>query len=163
MTWSLRLFNGDIVKGPGNSIETVQGPSKTVQDLICWIREPYGTDPLNPELGSFIDIGEEGNSIYANEKLNIFDDDYSQMVVSEISRIINEYQVKQMSRLRIELQKYNGLYTFADNEIIENFNIYYQRDYDTLYVRVDLEMVSGDVLQFDIPVESPSTAQNYGG
>jgi hypothetical protein len=80
------------------------------------------------------------------------------MVVSEVSRIINEYQVKQMSRLRIELQKYNGLYTFSDNEIIENFNIYYQRDYDTLYVRVDLEMVSGDVFEFDIPVQTSSTA-----
>ena len=68
-----------------------------------------------------------------------------------------------MSRLRIELQKYNGLYTFSDDEIIENFNIYYQRDYDTLYVRVDLEMVSGEVFEFDIPVQSPSTAQNYGG
>ena len=163
MTWSLRLENGDLVKGPGNSIDTIMGPRKVVQDLICWIKEPYGSDPLNPELGSFIDIAEEGSVIYANGQANFFSDDYSEMVVSEISRIITEYQVKQMARLQIELQKYNGLYTFSQDELIENFNIYYQRDYDTLYVRVDLQMVSGDFFQFELPVQSPSTAQNYGG
>ena len=121
MTWSLRIENGDLVKGPGNSISTITGSEKVVQDLMCHIREPYGTDPLNPDLGSFIYTEEEGTVIYANGVTTFLSDDYSEMVVSEIRRIIEQYQEKQMARLRSELQEYNGLYTFSDNEIVENF------------------------------------------
>jgi hypothetical protein len=160
MTWSFRIVNGDLVKGPGNSIDIVTGPDKVVQDLMCHIKEPYGTDPLNPDLGSFIYTEEEGTVIYANGITNFLSDDYSEMVVSEIKRIIEAYQEKQMARLRAELQEYNGLYTFSDNEIIENFNIYYQNDYDTLYITIDLEMVSGDYFSIDVPIENPNNYQN---
>ena len=162
MTWSLRLENGDLVKGPGNNLETIEGPDKVVQDLLCWIREPYGTDPLNPELGSLIDVAEEGTVVFSNGITNFLPNDYSEMVVSEIRRIISGYQLTQMARLKTELHQYNGLYTFSDNEIIEDFNIMYQNDYDTVYITITLQMVSGDYYSVDIPVQSPSNLQGYG-
>jgi hypothetical protein len=162
MTWSLRLENGDLVKGPGNNLETIEGPDKVVQDLLCWIREPYGTDPLNPELGSLIDVAEEGTVVFSNGITNFLPNDYSEMVVSEIRRILSGYQANQMARLKTELHQYNGLYTFSDNEIIEDFNIMYQNDYDTVYITITLQMVSGDYYSVDIPVQSPSNLQGYG-
>lgn len=157
MTWSLRLENGDLTKEAGSSLDIIQGPDKVIQDLLCWIKEPYGTDPLNPELGSFIDSGEEGTVLYANGEVGYFSNDYSQLVVSEIKRIINEYQLRQTTRLRLELQKYNGLYTFSDNELIERFNIFYQNNYDTVFITIDLEMVSGDLYRLEVPVAANST------
>jgi hypothetical protein len=162
MTWSLRLENGDLVKGPGNNLDIIEGPDKVVQDLMCWIKEPYGTDPLNPELGSFIDIAEEGTVVFSNGITNFLPYDYSEMVVSEIRRIISGYQANQMARLKTELNQYNGLYTFSNDEIIENFNIMYENDYDTVYIMITLQMVSGDYYSVNIPVQSPSNLQGYG-
>jgi hypothetical protein len=129
---------------------------------MCWIKEPYGTDPLNPELGSFIDIAEEGTVIFSNGTTNFLPLDYSEMVVSEIRRILFGYQSNQMARLKTELHQYDGQYTFSNDEIIEDFNITYQNDYDTVYITITLQMVSGDYYTVDLPIQSPSNLQGYG-
>jgi len=157
MTWSLRLENGDLVRGSGNSLDTIMGQDKVIQDLFCWIKEPYGTDPLNPELGSFIEIGDESSGVLIDGTVSYFSNDYAEMVVSEIRRIINAYRTKQMARLRVELQQYNGLYTFTDSEIVERYNVFYESNYDILYVTVDLEMVNGDFYRLNVPVSAPTT------
>jgi hypothetical protein len=113
-------------------------------------------DPLNPGLGSFIDSGEEGTVFYSNGQTVFLDDNYPDMVVSEIRRIVEGYRINQLARLRLELRQFNGLHTFSENEIIENFNIFYEQDVDTMFLTIQLEMVSGDYFSIDIPVASPS-------
>jgi hypothetical protein len=67
-----------------------------------------------------------------------------------------------MARLKTELHQYDGQYTFSNDEIIEDFNITYQNDYDTVYITITLQMVSGDYYTVDLPIQSPSNLQGYG-
>lgn len=162
MTWSLYLNNGDIVKGSGNSLTRIQGAQKVVQDLICWIREPFGTNPMHPDIGTFIYSGEEGAVIQYGQDTIFLADDYSEMVVSEIARVTRAYQDRQVARLREETQEYDGLHTFQPDELLKSFNVYTNQLYDTLYVTIELFMYNGEGIQLDIPVMSSSTELETG-
>ncbi len=154
MTWSLRIFNGDLAKGYDNSLDVVWGSEKVIQDLICWIKEPIGTDPLNPQLGSFVDIGETGQTFIINNKMIDLPSDYQSLVISEIKRLIGEYQTIQQIRINQEVAQFGRVFTFEDDEIISNYNINYIVNYDTLYVTVDLETITGNQYSFNIPVQN---------
>ena len=156
MTWSLRIFNGDLVKSNNNSIDVVRGSDKVVQDLLCWIKEPFGTDPINPQLGSFIDIGNGGETFVINNKSIYVPTDFTDMVISEVKRIIVDYQSKQNLRFKKEIDQYGDVVTFDEDEIIQTFAVNYIKDYDTLYITIDLRTVSGENYSFSIPVQSDS-------
>jgi hypothetical protein len=154
MTWSLRIFNGDLVKGNDNSIDVVRGTDKVIQDIMCWIREPYGTDPVNPDLGSFIDTGVGGETFVINNRTVYIPEDFSEMVLSEIRRIMSAYQARQNFRFRQEVSEYGDVVTFDEEEIIQSFVIDYIKDYDTLYITIDLKTVSGGIYSFSVPVQN---------
>lgn len=153
MTWSLRIFNGDLIKGLNNSLDTVRGSEKVVQDLICWIKEPIGSDPLNPDLGSFIDQGGEGETYLVRNEAVSLPSNYSDLVISEITRLIKDYQRKQSVNIENEMSQFGRIVTFQPDEIINDFKINYVQNYDTLYVSVNLKSVSGEYM-FNIPVKS---------
>lgn len=157
MTWSLRLHNGDLVKGKGNSLAVIDGPHKVVQDLNAWFLEPYGTDPLNPEFGSFID-SEEGIVVSIDGRDRKLPDIYMELVIGEISRIIAAYMNRQYSRLRFESSVYQGSHTFKPNELIEDFGLDWQQVGDTLFVDVLLYLANGEDVQFEVPVVNNSEA-----
>jgi hypothetical protein len=154
MTWSLRIFNGDLVKSNDNSIDTVRGSDKVVQDLLCWIKEPFGTDPINPDLGSFIDIGSGGETFVINNKSVYIPEDFSEMVLSEIRRIITAYQARQNFRFRKEVSEYGDVVTFDEDEIIQSVVVDYIKDYDTLYITIDLRTIGGEIYSFSVPVQN---------
>ena len=156
MTWSLKISNGDLAKGYDNNLEVVRGSEKVVQDLICWIREPIGTDPVNPDVGSFIQNGIEGETYLVNNNMVVMPNDYSQMVISEISRLIQYYQVVQNTKLEQEIAQFGRVVTFDEDEIIYKFDINYIENFDTLYVAVNLQTITGDVYVLNIPIKSNS-------
>lgn len=154
MTWSLKISNGDLAKGYNNNLDIVRGSEKVVQDLICWIREPIGTDPINPELGSFISNGAEGETYLVKNSMIVLPDDYSQLVVSEINRLIQQYQTSQTAKLEREISNFGRVISFDQDEIINKFDINYIENYDTLYVSVNLETINGQVYVLNLPVKS---------
>jgi hypothetical protein len=154
MTWSLRILNGDLAKGYDNSIDTVWGSDKVIQDLMCWIRQPIGTDPMNPELGTFIEIGEAGQTFVINNQMVDLPSDFSQMVLSEIRRVISAYQLDQGTRARDEIAQFGRVVTFQDDEIIGNFTVNYTENYDTLYVTISIDTITGESYTLNVPVQN---------
>lgn len=157
MTWSLRLDNGDLVKGKGNSLSVIRGPEKVAQDLFAWFLEPFGTDPLNPTLGSFIDAP-EGSVVFVNNQELILPTNYRDLVISEVKRIIEAYRNRQYARIEVESGLYNGKFTLDENELINSFTVDWEQVTDTLYIDITLEMYSGDLIDLEIPVDNRSEA-----
>lgn len=157
MTWSLRLQNGDLVKGKGNSLSVIRGPEKVAQDIFAWLLEPYGTDPLNPTLGSFIEAP-EGSVVFVNNQEIILPSNYRDLVISEVKRILSVYRNRQNTRLEVESSLYGGKYTLDDNELINSFSVDWEQVTDTLYIDITLEMYSGDLIDLEVPVDNRSEA-----
>lgn len=153
MTWSLRVVGGDIVKGAGSALSTVSGSNKLVQDLEHWLLSNLGDDPLNPQYGSLLDAPAgtfiefaDGNTLFVSENRE-------DLILSEIDRIIEEYQRRQFIRLEQEITAYDGRHTFSEGEIINSYVVEYEVVADTLYVDVVLETLAGVVtlaLPFDL-------------
>lgn len=156
MTWSLRIFNGDLVKSNSNSMDVVYGADKVVQDLICWIREPIGTDPVNPQLGTFIEVGEQGQVFSLNDEIVNLPEDFADLVISEIRRVIVAYQRQQSLRFRKEVTEYGDAVTFEDDELINTFSVNYVKNYDTMYITINLSTVDGETYTLDVPVQNDS-------
>jgi len=159
MTWSLKISNGDLAKGYNNNLEIVRGSEKVVQDLMGWIRHPIGTDPLNPQLGSLIEYGEQGKTYMVNNSMVVLPDEYEELVVSEINRLIRHYQSVQNVRVQQEVFKFGRIVTFDQDEIIDNFKVDYIKNYDTLYVSVNLETMSGELYRLNIPIQNEATVR----
>jgi len=159
MTWSLKISNGDLAKGYDNNLEVVRGSEKVVQDLMCWIRHPIGTDPLNPQIGSLIEYGEQGKTYMINNSMVVLPDEYEELVVSEINRLIRQYQSVQNIRIEQEIFKFGRIVTFDQDEIIENFEVDYVKNYDTMYVSVNLQTISGELYRLNIPIQNAATVR----
>ena len=159
MTWSLKISNGDLAKGYDNNLEVVRGSEKVVQDLLSWIRHPLGTDPLNPEIGSLIENGEEGKSYIINNNMVVLPEEYDHLVISEISRLISYYQSVQATRIEQEILQFGKIITFDQDEIIYKYNIKHAKSYDTLYVSINLETISGNRFVINIPIQNSATVR----
>jgi len=159
MTWSLKISNGDLAKGYDNNLEVVRGSEKVVQDLMCWIRHPVGTDPMNPDLGSLIEYGEQGKTYMINKEMVVLPEEYEDLVVSEINRLIRYYQSYQGMRIEQEINQFGRIVTYDQDEIINNFNIDYIKNYDTLYISVNLETISGELYRLNIPIQNEATVR----
>jgi translation initiation factor 2 beta subunit (eIF-2beta)/eIF-5 len=152
MTWSLKLSGGDLKRGKGNSLATVTGANKVQQDLFHWIMTELGRDPFNLSYGSVLSF-EPGETISINgEEIVYVSEDKVDLVVSEINRIIEEYQKKQLARLREEIILYEGRHTFSEGEIIEDFFVEYEFLFDTLYVDIRLVMLNGIEQSIEIKI-----------
>jgi phage baseplate assembly protein W len=155
MTWSLQLKGGDIVKGRGNALATLTGSEKVQQDLTHWILTNLGSDPFNPGYGSVIDYDSdtivsaqvEGEVIYVPEsKLDL--------VVGEVDRVVGRYQARQLSRIEQESVLYNGRHTFSAGEIITDYDIEYEQVLDTLYVDINLSLLSNEERAIELTVKN---------
>lgn len=160
MTWSLKIFNGDLIKGENNSLGTVWGAEKVIQDLLCWIRHPIGTDPLNPRLGSFISQGTEGETYLLSNETITLPDNYSRMVISEIERIIREYQSMQGMKIEQELSQFGRIVTFSEDEIIQSFNIKHIENVDTLYISIYITTASDSSFDIKIPIQGEAISRS---
>lgn len=160
MTWSLRIFNGDLIKGENNSLGTVWGAEKVIQDILCWIRHPIGTDPLNPKLGSFISYGTEGETYLLNNDTITLPDNYSRMVISEIERIIRDYQSMQGIKIEQELSQFGRIVSFSEDEVIQGFNVKYTENADTLYVTIYLVTASDSSFNIKIPIQGQAITRS---
>lgn len=153
MTWSLKLVNGDIAKGRNNSLATTKGSEKVVQDILAELREPFGTNPLTINFGSFLNE-EEGTVVQLGNETLILPNSYPLLVVSEAERIISKYRRSQYLRLKMEIDMY-GTHTFTDDEIIDSFEVNYQQIDTVLYLEIILYMNSGRIIELPVPTEAP--------
>jgi hypothetical protein len=154
MTYSLLLKNGDLVKGHGNSLATIEGPGKVVQDLRLWLLEPLGTNPMSPSYGSLIN-GTEDTFHKVGQEAVFISADPLEKVLSEINRIIEAYLQQQLSRIEAEVVFYNGRHTFSAGEIIRDYDVQYEQVADQLHVDIVLTMQDDTTESITLSVETP--------
>lgn len=154
MTWSLQLVGGDITKGQGNSLAKAEGSSKVVQDLHTWIMTELGSNPHLPGYGSAITFEAGDRILLGGETLISVHEDRLELMTSEINRIIEEYQKRQLVRIKQDVISYNGKHTFGPGEIISSFNIEYEVLFDTLYIDINLTLLSGEETSIEVAYEN---------
>jgi hypothetical protein len=155
MTWSLKLQGGDLVKGKGNSLSTINGSDKVQQDLKNWILTEFGSDPFAPGYGSIIEH-EENTIVKTGEDSSdvlFVPESKLDLVVSEVDRIISRYQALQLVRLQRETVEFNGRHTFSSGEIIQEYEIEYEQITDTLYVDVILTLLNDETKAVSLTVK----------
>lgn len=150
MTWSLKLHNGDLVIG-GSGLDVAANEIKMVQDLRCQILEQMGHDPNHPEYGSLIDGGiAVDGTVYESI---IADDDWEMAklrIQSEIIRIVNDYQRRQLERAKLDKAQY-GKQTLTPREIISGINgITFIESLDKLKIQVHLSTMSENQESIDL-------------
>lgn len=138
MTWSLKLQNGDLALG-GNHLDIVDNEEKMIQDLRCQLLEKMGNDQMHPEYGSLLDGGETPDGIVYS---SILADDDLQMaklrIQSEILRVINDYQNRQLDRAKADKMLY-GKQSLTPREIVASVNsINFVENLDRLTVNISL-------------------------
>lgn len=152
MTWSLKLQNGDLVIS-GSGLGTADNEAKMVQDLRCQLLEKMGNDVLHPEYGSLIDGGITPDGT-VNESV-IAGDDWGLAkikVQNEITRVINDYQRRQLERAKFDRAQY-GKQTLTPREVISGINgITFVESLDQLIVQVHLQTMSGQSETIDLTV-----------
>lgn len=109
---NFKLFNGDLVLGKSNHLDTVQDQVKLTQDLKCWLMEPYGTGFLTPNFGSFLDYS--GSQGFIGRPIG---PETESELRAEIERVISLFQNAQQEK--IKLARYNNtLNIFSRKEIL---------------------------------------------
>ena len=141
---NFKLSNGDLVLGKSNRLEIVSDEDKLIQDLKCWLLEPYGTGFMTPNFGSFLEYpgprGIVGRQIGTQTEAELS---------SEIDRILSLYQAAQQEK--IKLARYNNnLNIFSRREILNRIkdiviSINGTR-IDAYNVKITIETASGSEL-----------------
>lgn len=151
MTWSLQLRGGDLVID-GTSFGTVSAQNKLVQDLRCAILERMGTDEDHPWFGSLIDGGRLNG---AEQPSIIATDDWDAAVLaveSEIRRLVDEYQKRQIVRTERDRTNY-GKPTIVPGELLMGVgNIQFFQAQDNLLCRVTLITGADDEITVNVPL-----------
>jgi hypothetical protein len=94
-----------------------------------------------------------------NNSMVVLPEEYEELVVSEINRLIRQYQSVQNIRIEQEIFKFGRIVTFDQDEIIENFEVDYVKNYDTMYVSVNLQTISGELYRLNIPIQNAATVR----
>lgn len=117
MSWSLALRNGDFTLGTA-SLGIVTHEAKMVQDLRAYILESMGTDNMHRGFGSLIQGGVEANGVQNPGVIGKPNDPFARtMVVSEIKRLVRDYQQSQLERARADQQEF-GKPTLSTREVL---------------------------------------------
>lgn len=153
MSWSLSVINGDLVLS-GTKFGVVSNENKLVQDFRHYLLERMGTDPAYPWYGSLIDGGTKPNGQMVTSVIS--DTDWPSVTLrieSEIRRIANLYQRKQIERAQSDRNRYNRS-TLTMGEILAAIvNIGFQQQADALFVTITLQ--SGRNTQASINLTLP--------
>lgn len=152
MTWSLKLTNGDLTID-GSHLGTVSNESKMVQDLRCQLLEKMGSDDLHPEFGSLIDGGVTPDGIIYESIVSDEDMEMAQLRIhSELQRVIQDYQNRQLDRARADKMRYNKQ-SLTEREIIRNIeSINFVQNLDQLIVQVKVSTLGNSVETIDLTI-----------
>lgn len=144
------IANGDLSFN-GSSLDTVQGSDKLVQDLMCCVLEPMGTDDMHPTFGSLIDGGIDQDGDQVPGVIGTPNDAYAAAYVdSEIQRICQQYQTQQQTRYTNDIAVYGTSTITASEALLSIDDISAVSSMDHLIVTASLSTGSGQ-----IPVSLP--------
>jgi len=144
MSWSLEIRSGDLTLR-GIQLGKVTDHQKLVQDLRAALLEPQGTDDAHFNFGSVIDGGRRPDGTQIPSLLASVNWDRVAMdLESEIRRIGNDYQKRQLTRAQSDRLTY-GSSTLSNNEILYNItNIDMIQAQDVLLCNITLQTGSGE-------------------
>lgn len=120
MSFSFGVKNRDIAL-KGSQVNIVYGVAKLEQDIGIWLKERYKSDRFHMTYGSVLDnfIG------------SIIDDNTTEIVRSEILRVLRNYQSLQLRRL-----KENPQLLQADEILVEVQDINVRVSYDSVIASI---------------------------
>lgn len=152
MTWSLEVRNGDLTVG-GAQLGTVTAENKLVQDLRHYLLERMGTDNLHPAYGSLLDGGVTPDGKTHDGVIgSSFFQEASLFVESEIRRICNAYQSRQIERAKEDRMRYNKTTFTAGELLISVDRIDLTQSETTLQARIVLTTGTNQRVALTVPL-----------
>lgn len=154
MTWSLRLYHGDLQK-QGSQLAKASNETKLVQDLRCQFLYQMGIDKNHPDYGSLIDGGVMPNGTIRDSLIGMDDKEYvKSLLYTEIQRVISDYQERQLARAKMDKMMY-GKATLTKAEVIASVQGITVNEYlDGLKVIISLETGANTVQSIELSVGS---------
>lgn len=133
--YDLKITDGDLaVRGDGN-ITKIYGAERIVQDLSCWILEPFNTDPMYSRFGS---------TVWDMIGTTVTSDNLGQLK-AEITRVVNNYYEYQQRQISQAVGNGTFNYAFPNDEVIGSIDsIDVSAIADSVSVVVKLTMASGN-------------------
>lgn len=133
--YDLKITDGDLaVRGDGN-ITKIYGAERIVQDLSCWILEPFNTDPMYSRFGST--VWDMIGATVTNDRLG--------QLKAEITRVVNNYYEYQQRQISQAVGNGTFNYAFPNDEVIGSIDsIDVSAIADSVSVVVKLTMASGN-------------------
>lgn len=133
--YDLKITDGDLaVRGDGN-ITKIYGAERIVQDLSCWILEPFNTDPMYSRFGS---------TVWDMIGTTVTNDNLGQLR-AEITRVVNNYYEYQQRQISQAVGNGTFNYAFPNDEVIGSIDsIDVSAMADSVSVVVKLTMASGN-------------------
>lgn len=133
--YDLKITDGDLaVRGDGN-ITKIYGTERIVQDLSCWILEPFNTDPMYSRFGS---------TVWDMIGTTVTSDNLGQLK-AEITRVVNNYYEYQQRQISQAVGNGTFNYAFPNDEVIGSIDsIDVSAIADSVSVVVKLTMASGN-------------------
>ena len=154
MSQSLMIANGDLSVA-GRSLQVVSGQDKLLQDLMCWILEPVGTDPATPTAGSTLDGGIVNGQFIPSYIGDVFSTMGQLAIQAEVEGIVKNYQTYQLQKMQGEAYQYGGKTTLTQDEVISSIdNVTSTFTGGVLIVQVFITTLSNTSLQVTIPVSA---------
>jgi len=151
MTWSLALKNGDLSLSSSNGLDVVTNEEKLVQDLRCNLLEKMGNDDMHPDFGSLLNGGTMPNGTQHNGYIGERDDDTTILgIQSEVTRVVNNYQERTLSRAKIDKLSY-GKATLTHGEVLYDLNdIIVQKSLDKVNVMINFTSAANNEQTLEI-------------
>lgn len=133
--YDLKITDGDLaVRGDGN-ITKIYGAERIVQDLSCWILEPFNTDTMYSRFGS---------TVWDMIGTTVTNDNLGQLK-AEITRVVNNYYEYQQRQISQAVGNGTFNYAFPNDEVIGSIDsIDVSAIADSVSVVVKLTMASGN-------------------
>ncbi|WP_028058414.1 hypothetical protein [Candidatus Solirubrobacter pratensis] len=156
MTWSLFLRNGDF-DVQGAQLGKVTGQAKLVQDFRCAVLTEMGSDPMHPGWGSLIDGGVTPDGRAVPGVIGATDTQLALAVIeTEIRRIAEYFQNRQLRRIKEERQRYSKSTLTASEILVGVSGVRAIQTSTTLAVLVTLATGSGDTVDVALPISDNS-------
>jgi len=154
MTWSLRLYHGDLQKS-GSQLAKVSNETKMVQDLRCQFLYQMGIDDLHPDFGSLLDGGKTPDGVIRDSLIGMDDKEYAKaLLYSEIQRVISDYQERQLARAKLDKLVY-GKATLTRNEVVQAVeSIDIVENLDGLQVNITIQTGSNKLQNITLSVSN---------
>jgi hypothetical protein len=152
MSWSLQITNGDFAVR-GSQLSVVTGAQKLVQDLRVTLLEKMGTDDLHLGFGSLIDGGTLPSGTVIPSIIGTSDPNLAAAAIrSDVKRICEDYQKRQVARVKDEKLKYNKSTLTPDEILVGVSNIAITQTTDSLFVTISLKTGAGTQTSLSVPV-----------